>query len=208
MSGSIIVLLLFVSGIATGISGVGNEIPLPPELTEWLLYGLVIQIGISLGANGKTGEIIRQINRRTLLLPVLTLTGTLTATFAVALICRGWGITDYLAISSGLGYYSLSSVIIVDIKKAIIGLDAATQLGALAVMTNIIREMIALICGPFLSKHFGAYTTISAAGVTSMDVTLPMIIRVGGQKLAPVAMIHGLALEFSVPLLVTLFASL
>lgn len=208
MRGSLIVLLLFITGIVAGIAGLNDAISLPAELTEWLLYALVIQIGVSLGANGKTGEIIRQINRRTLLLPVLTVTGTLAATFAVALIWREWGISDYLAIGSGLGYYSLSSVIIVDIKKTAIGLDAATQLGALAVMANIIREMIALTCGPLLAKHFGAYTAISAAGVTSMDVTLPMIIRVGGRKLAPIAMIHGLVLEFSVPLLVTLFAGL
>lgn len=144
MRGSLIVLLLFITGIVAGIAGLNDAISLPAELTEWLLYALVIQIGVSLGANGKTGEIIRQINRRTLLLPVLTVTGTLAATFAVTLIWREWGISDYLAISSGLGYYSLSSVIIVDIKKSAIGLDAATQLGALAVMANIIREMIAL----------------------------------------------------------------
>ena len=117
MRGSLIVLLLFITGIVAGIAGLNDVISLPAELTEWLLYALVIQIGVSLGANGKTGEIIRQINRRTLLLPVLTVTGTLAATFAVALIWREWGISDYLAIGSGLGYYSLSSVIIVDIKK-------------------------------------------------------------------------------------------
>lgn len=99
-------------------------------------------------------------------------------------------------------------MLIIDIKSAEIGLQAATQLGMLALLVNIIREMTALVCGPWLAKVFGRYAPTAAAGVTSMDVTLPMIVRCGGQEMFPIALMHGMVLEVSVPLLVTLFAGL
>lgn len=78
----------------------------------------------------------------------------------------------------------------------------------LALLVNIIREMITLILGPWLARVFGRYAPTAAAGVTSMDVTLPMIIRCTGQEMFPIALMHGIVLEVSVPILVTLFASL
>lgn len=108
---------------------------------------------------------------------------------------------------SGLGYYSLSSLLIIDIKSQDVGSQMATKLGMLALMVNIIREMTALICGPWFAKVFGKFAPTAAAGVTSMDVTLPMIVRCTGQEMFPVAIMHGVVLELCVPLLVTLFAA-
>ena len=86
-----------------------------------------------------------------------------------------------------------------------IGLDAATQLGMLALLVNIAREMTALVAGPWLAGIFGRYAPTAAAGVTSMDVTLPMIVKSTGHAMAPVALMHGMVLEICVPLMVTLF---
>ena len=115
---------------------------------------------------------------------------------------------DCLALGSGMGYYSLSSVMIIDIKSSVIGVQGATQLGMLALLVNITREMTALVCGPWLARVFGRYAPTAAAGVTSMDVTLPMIVRCTGQEMFPIALMHGMVLEISVPLLVALFAGL
>lgn len=208
MKGSLIVLSIFVAGIVLGVSGVVTDALIPAGLSEWLLYALVIQIGISLGYGGNLRKIVNELSLRSLLLPIGTIAGTLLFTAVAGACLGGWSLTDYLALGSGMGYYSLSSVLIVDIKSDSIGVQAATQLGMLALLVNIIREMTALVCGPWLAKLFGRYAPTAAAGVTSMDVTLPMILRCTGQGMFPIALMHGMVLEVSVPLLVTLFAGL
>ncbi len=208
MKGSLIVLAVFAIGIFIGMSGLIPESFIPAELSEWLLYALVIQIGLSLGYGGNIRKIMSNISFRTLLLPFGTIVGTLLFTVLAGLLIGGWSPMDYLALGSGLGYYSLSSVLIIDIKSETIGLQAATQLGMLALLVNIIREMTALVCGPWFAKVFGRYAPVSAAGVTSMDVTMPMIVRCTGQEMMPIALMHGVVLEVCVPLLVSLFAGL
>lgn len=208
MKGSLIVLAFFVVGILLGIWNIVPESFIPAGLTEWLLYALVIQIGLSLGAGGNLSKIARSLSFKALLLPVSTIAGTLIFTAVVGWCLGGWSLADYLALGSGLGYYSLSSVLIIDIKSDMIGMQAATELGMLAVLANIIREMTALVCGPWLARVFGRFAPTAAAGVTSMDVTLPMIVRCTGQEMFPIALMHGMVLEVSVPLLVTLFANM
>ncbi|MDE6494908.1 MAG: lysine exporter LysO family protein [Duncaniella sp.] len=208
MKGSLIVAAIFIAGIVIGVSDASIQSYLPAELSQWLLYALVIQIGITLGYEGNLRKIIKNISIRSMLLPMGTICGTLLFSAIAGAIVGGWNICDYLAVGSGLGYYSLSSVLIIDIKSQEIGSQAATKLGMLALMVNIIREMTALICGPWLAKIFGKFAPTAAAGVTSMDVTLPMILRCTGQEMFPIAIMHGVVLEIGVPLLVTLFASI
>ena len=208
MKGSLIVAAIFVAGIVIGIYFSSIQSYLPAELSEWLLYALIIQIGITLGYEGNLRKILKSISIRSMLLPIGTICGTLIFSAIAGAIIGGWSLCDYLAVGSGLGYYSLSSVLIIDIKSPGLGTQLATKLGMLALMVNIIREMTALICGPWLAKVFGKFAPTAAAGVTSMDVTLPMIVRCTGQEMFPIAIMHGVVLELCVPLLVTLFASI
>ena len=208
MRGSIIVLMIFAAGIFIGLGGIVTGSRLPADLGEWLLYALIIQIGLNLGYGGNIRMLIKRISWRAMFLPLATIVGTLLFSVLAGLCLGEWSVTDSLALGSGLGYYSLSSVLIIDIKSHLTGVEAATRLGMLALLVNIVREMTALICGPWFAKVFGKYAPISAAGVTSIDVTLPMIIRCVGTEAAPMALIHGMVLEISVPLLVTLFAGL
>ena len=208
MKGSLIVLAVFLAGVAVGRVGLLADGVITPELTECLLYALILQIGLSLGSGGNLSKIMVGVKVRSLLLPLATVIGTLAFTAVAGLALGRWSLADYMALGSGLGYYSLSSVLIIDIKSGDIGLDAATRLGMLALLVNIIREMTALVGGPWLAKKFARYAPVAAAGVTSMDVTLPMIVRCAGQEMFPVALMHGLVLEICVPLFVTLFAEL
>lgn len=208
MKDSLSVLVFFSIGIVLGVGGCLPADALPAGLTEWLLYALVVQIGISLGASGNLRCIAGAFTPRSLILPFATIVGTLVFTALAGLVLGGWNLAEYMAVGSGMGYYSLSSVMIIDIKSGTMGVQAATQLGILAVMVNIIREMTALVCGPWFARVFGRYAPTAAAGVTSMDVTLPMIVRSTGQDMFPTALMHGLVLEVCVPLLVTLFASI
>lgn len=61
---------------------------------------------------------------------------------------------------------------------------------------------------PLLVRLFGTLAPIAAAGATAMDTTLPVISRTCGPRLVPVSIYCGMATDFSVPFLVTLFCSM
>ena len=113
-----------------------------------------------------------------------------------------------LAVGSGFAYYSLSSILITQFKEPSIGLQLATELGTIALLANIFREMMALLGTPLLCKYFGKLAPISAAGVNSMDVVLPLITRYSGKDMMPVAIFHGILIDMSVPFFVSLFCRL
>ena len=112
-----------------------------------------------------------------------------------------------MAVGSGFAYYSLSSVLITQFKEASIGLQLATELGTIALLANIFREMMALLGAPLLVRYFGRLAPISAAGVNSMDVILPVITRYSGKEMVPIAIFHGLLIDMSVPFFVSMFSN-
>ena len=136
---------------------------------------------------------------------VLTIIGTLVFSAAASLLLTSWNIYDCMAVGSGFAYYSLSSLLIVQLKEASAGIEIASQLGAIALLANIIREMLALFGAPLYASFFGKFAPVSVAGINSMDVCLPVISRYSGKSIVPVAIIHGIILEISVPLLISLF---
>lgn len=138
-------------------------------------------------------------------LPFFTIIGTLVFSAAASLLLTSWNIYDCMAVGSGFAYYSLSSLLIVQLKEASAGIEIASQLGAIALLANIIREMLALFGAPLYASFFGKFAPVSVAGINSMDVCLPVISRYSGKSIVPVAIIHGIILEISVPLLISLF---
>lgn len=89
-----------------------------------------------------------------------------------------------------------------------LGIGLKLGLGAMALLSNIFRELIALIFTPLLAKKLGPYAAVAAAGTTSMDVCLPGITRSCGPEIIPATLISGVLTDFSVPFLVSFFCSL
>ena len=141
-----------------------------------------------------------------LLLPLGTIVGTLLFVAAISLAISDMRLADCLAVGAGFGYYSLSSVLITQIKEASEGVALAAQLGTVALMANIMREVITLLFAPLLYRFFGKLAPISVGGATSMDSTLPVIAAVCGKEMVFISIFHGVLVDFSVPFLVTFFA--
>lgn len=157
-------------------------------------------VGISVGNDPQTLKNFRTLNPRLIFLPVMTIAGTLAGTAVISLLLTHRSLTDCLAIGSGFGYYSLSSIFITEYRGA--------ELGTIALLANISREIITLLAAPLLVRWFGRLAPISAGGATTMDTTLPIITRTSGQEFVVVSIFHGFTVDFSVPFLVTLFCSL
>ena len=88
------------------------------------------------------------------------------------------------------------------------GIKLATELGTIALLANIFREMMSLVGAPLFRKYFGRLAPITAAGVNSMDVVLPVITRFSGPEVIPVAIFHGILLDVSMPMFVSFFCHL
>ena len=172
------------------------------------LYALMLQVGISIGSNKGLKDIVASIRPQNLILPVGTIVGTLVFSAAASLVLSRWSVFDCLAVGSGFAYYSLSSILISQLKEPTLGVQLASELGTVALMANIFREMFTLLGAPLFVRYFGRLAPICAGGATTMDTTLPVITRYAGNDLVFVSILHGILVDFSVPFLVSFFCQL
>lgn len=208
MKGSLIVVGFFTLGCLLGWSGCLPDVVVENDMTVYVLYLLMFQVGLSIGSDKKLKEILGSIRPKLLLVPFATIAGTLVFSALVSLLLTQWSVFDCLAVGSGFAYYSLSSILITQLKEPSLGVRLATELGTIALMANIMREIIALLGAPLFVKYFGRLSPICAGGATTMDTTLPIITRYSGKELVFVSIFHGIIVDFSVPFLVSFFCSL
>ena len=187
MKGSLTVVAFFCAGC---LMGVANDFRFDlHDLSMYVLYALMFQVGIGM-------------------VPMATIVGTLLFSAFASLLLSQWSVFDCMAVGSGFAYYSLSSILITQFKEPSIGLQLATELGTIALLANIFREMMALLGAPLIRKYFGKLAPISAAGVNSMDVLLPSITQYSGKDVIPIAIFHGILIDMSVPVFVSFFCNL
>ena len=198
----------FAVGCVCGVVGIVPQLVCGGEISMYVLYALMVQVGMSIGCDSRLREMLTSLSPKLFLLPVGTIVGTLMAVAAVGMAVNGLNLTDCMAVGAGFGYYSLSSVLITQIKEPEVGAAVAAQIGTIALMSNIIREIITLLFAPAIGKVFGKLAPISVGGATSMDSTLPVITVACGKEMAFISIFHGVLVDFSVPFLVTFFASL
>lgn len=195
MKGSLIVVGFFVLGVILGRMDVMPVWLLDGKLTFIALCGLLFCVGMSIGSNENVVGEFRSLNPRLALLPVATILGCFAGSVVAWLFLQYREPTDCLAVGSGFAYYSLSSIFITQYRGA--------ELGTVALLANIFREMITLLLSPILYKVFGPLAPISAGGATTMDTTLPIISQTCGQQYVVVSLYHGFVVDFSVPFLVS-----
>ena len=202
---SLIIVGCFILGVLVALTGwLPEDLPMG-EITTWGLYLLLVCVGFGLGMEEGFFESLKTLPLKSLLLPVVTIAGSLTggllAWGIVSLLhTNSPGLTDTLAVTSGFGYYSLSSVLLDEARGPMIA--------TIALASNLLRELFTLLTAPLLRKVFGPYAVISSGGATSMDTTLPVAVRYGGSRYAPVSVYHGFVLTVAVPFIVTFFISL
>lgn len=200
MKGSLIIVGFFILGIAAGLYGMVPESIIDGDLTFYALCALLLCVGIGIGSDRNIVTKFKSLDVRMALLPLGTALGTFAGSLVVSFILSGRSPLDCLAVGSGFGYYSLSSIFITEYKGA--------ELGTIALLANIIREMVTLLLSPVLAKVFGPLAPISSGGVTSMDTTLPIIMASSGEQYSAVSIFHGFILDFSIPFLVTFWCTL
>ena len=199
MKGSLIILFFFCSGVLLARLRLIPTYLLEHDFTVYALWLLMLLVGISIGSDRRLGEILRTLRPRVLLLPLATTVGTFAGTALVSLFLS-YSVSECMAVGAGFAYYSLSSIFISQYKGA--------ELGTIALISNIARELITLLLTPLLARHLGPLIPISCGGASTMDTTLPVITRYCGKEWIFVSIVHAMILDFSVPFWVIFFCTL
>jgi uncharacterized membrane protein YbjE (DUF340 family) len=199
MKASLIILSFFAVGLLLGVYRIFPVQWLEYEFSFYVLCALMFSVGFSIGHQPQTVKQFKNIPIRIVFLPLTTIVGTLAGALVVVFLTKH-SASDVLAVASGMGYYSLSSILITQYK--------GIELGTIALLANIFREVLALLLAPFLVKYFGKLAPIAAGGATTMDTTFPGIVRYSGKEFSIVSIYHGFITDLSVPFLVTLSCSL
>lgn len=193
---SLAILAVLVLGILGGMyMPLGITAFLDQAFTVMLLI-LLFSVGIDLGLNRQVFEQVCKLGFRILIIPLGVILGSLCGGAIAAMITRV-EIKEGMAIVSGLGWYSLSGILLTNAGNPIGG--------TISFLSNVFREMITFIVIPFLVKYLNSYCAIAPAGATAMDTTLGMISKHTDGKTAVIAFMSGVICTLIVPILIPLF---
>ncbi|MBE2894064.1 lysine exporter LysO family protein [Spirabiliibacterium falconis] len=170
---------------------------LPHNASTYVLVVLIFLVGVQLRNNGIS---LRQVlfNRR----GIVAACGVIITSLIAGILAASWldfPLIQGLAVASGIGWYSLSSVVINDAFGPV--------LGSIAFFNDLMREILSLIFVPALMRRF-ATSAVGFTGATALDCTLPIIQRSGGVQVVPLAISYGFIINLAVPLLLVFFTSL
>lgn len=126
-----LLLACLAAGVAAGAAGWAPEALLRPGLAMGVLGALVLQVGLGLGVRGDLRALLGSLRWPMLLLPLFTIGGTLLAMLAAGALLAHRPLADVMAAGSGFGYYSLSSLLIVEAHGRRAGQRAARAAGPL-----------------------------------------------------------------------------
>ena len=187
--------LVVLIGFFIGLWGKG-WVNLPFGSSTYVLVVLIFCVGIQLRNNGIS---IRAVffNRRGMITGVIFVLTSLLGGIIGAQVLNV-PIVQGLAVSSGLGWYSLSSVTLNNAWGPI--------WGSIAFFNDLSRELISLFIVPLFMQQYRS-TAIGYTGATAIDCTLPIIQKAGGVEVLPLAFSFGFITNIAPPVLLVFFTS-
>lgn len=194
MKASVLIVLFLVVGLIGGLYNIWPAWLLDDQLSSYALYGLVLLVGLSIGTDKSAFAVIKRLSAKVILIPLSVVVGSLLGASAIVLFSNKIGLQDAMAVGAGFGYYSLSSILI--------GQLSSEEVGVIALLSNVFREILTFVLAPVLVPVFGKLTTIAFGGATSMDTTLPIVVKHSGKEYAIIALFSGVILSLLVPILI------
>lgn len=159
---------------------------------------LLFFVGIDIGINRSVFKKVQKIGFKILLIPSMMIVGSVSgAIFAGFLL--GLPYNEAGAIGAGLGWYTLSSILLSNYSN---------ELATLAFISNVVREIIGFMIIPIVATKIGFFEAIAPAGAAAMDTGLPIISRATNSETTILAFISGAICTISVPIIVPLILNL
>ena len=193
---SISILVVLVLGIGAGYILPENISGFIDSASSYMLLVLLFSVGIDMGLNKEVFTRIKELGFKILLIPFGIVVGSLCGG-AITSFLVNLPVKDSLAISAGLGWYSLSGIMITEAGNPVAG--------TIAFLSNVFREMLTFVVVPFIASHLTYYCAIAPAGATAMDTTLGIISRNTDATVAVLSFVSGVICTLLVPVLVPVF---
>ena len=211
MKDNLLIIGAFAAGVLIAAFHLLPDSWLAVDFSKWsdyVLYLLLLLVGFNIGLDKTIVSTIKKLPKRVLVTPLITYGGAMVGTVISFVIIWAIGKTigghftflDAATVNSGLGYYSLTAILVTE--------KIGAELGSVALLTNLLRELLTIAMAPLIFKYFGKYSVISAGGVTVTDTTLPVILKCNGTGMMPVAIYEGIVLNVAVPVIVTILVGL
>lgn len=167
------------------------------QISTWhLLLLFMLLIGLDLAYSPLDHS---WLNFKILLVPIGCIFGSLFAVIAYSFWNTEIGLKDLIMLSQGYGFYSMSGVVVTELRNA--------ELGSIALMNDLFREIFTILLMYCMGWRYPR-SAISAAGATAMDVTLPMVKQACGHDFIPHAMVSGFILSLLAPVMVSVLAAI
>lgn len=196
---ALFVLFALAAGVWSGQSLPDAFLTVVEKSSDGILYVLMFTVGVSVGANRVVIRKLREMDLRACLTPLGVILGSLAGGAFCCLLTR-FTIWETAGIGAGMGWYSLSGVLLGDLY----GADA----GAAAFLSNLMRELFTFLLAPAVMKRLNSFSGIAMAGATSEDTTLPILMRGSSEEVAVYAVINGVLTSAAVPVLIRAVAAL
>lgn len=193
---SFAILIVLVLGIGAGYFMPADLSALIDSASSYMLWILLFSVGIDMGLNKEVFTRIKELGFKILLIPFGVVAGSLCGGILTALLVK-LSIKEGLAISAGLGWYSLSGILITEAGNPVGG--------TISFLANVFREMLTFIVVPFVASHMNYYCAIAPAGATAMDTTLGIISKNTNGTIAVLSFVSGVICTLIVPVLVPIF---
>ena len=165
--------LTFLIVIAVVLGMLAGRFVLPAAVTahcgtviSFGLYLLLFMVGMDMGKQGTLLADIKTAGFQVLLVPVAVCAGSL-AFAALAGLFLPLGVKDSMAAASGLGWYSLAPTLLAPYSLSV---------SAVAFLSNVMREIFAIITIPIVAKYVGYVECASLPGAAAMDTVLPVVV--------------------------------
>jgi uncharacterized membrane protein YbjE (DUF340 family) len=194
-------LSLLLVGIVVGV--VAPAVPVESPIKLFLLL-MIVAVGFQSAQEIRTlkstrGSAVSTTSALVVLLglPVAVIMGTL-CSCAIAGLFLTYGWRDSMLCGAPMGWQTLGGPMIQELR--------GLQLGNVAFLTNMFRDVVSLVMIPLVSRRGYALLGVTPGGVSSMDILLPGIMAASGRHVLLYAMWVGASCSFWAPILIYLIA--
>ena len=171
-------------------------------VTDYLLsaalYILLFVMGLAFAIDKEAVAKLKATGLKVLIVPVLVILGSILGGLVAGLIFQ-LDLFGSMAVTAGYGWYTLTGPLLTQML--------GTTWGALGFAANFLRELLTIVTITLLVR-LDKYAPIAAGGATTMDTTLPVIVRYCGSETLITAFSSGFVLSMIAPFTVAAIASL
>jgi len=197
-----IVAALLVGGIVGYLNSNWGNIAAGNFVSDYLfnasLILLLFIMGVVFGMDEESIAKMRHVGFKILAFPFAVALGSILGGLVGGLIL-GINAAASMAVSAGYGWYTLAG----PLTSQLFG----PEWGALGFTVNFLRELITIVTIS-LTVKVDKYAPVALGGATTMDTTLPVIVRYCGADVLITAFSSGFTLSLMAPFTITAIAAL